>query len=896
MRTGSSERLQGFAGGEVAFPRHEVSFLPSATMADGVIGSPRLQDGAAPGLDGAVRFTIPCGETTLAGRLFARPEGNETLRLRYEVEADRAIELETLEVVCRLDCRRWRGGAYRFLDGFSGVFPEPGHGFGLSAIDKELSVSTPSGDFTFSLSRRDHGPVRLSYEIVDDEEFLRIRLPLAKGPLAPGGTVSLSFAIRSGDAIEWTPYDGPVTIVPSAGWTPLSGPRAILPGSPLDFSTLGTLDAPAGKHGRLVARGEDFEFEDLPGKRQRFYGVNTCAGANLLTLEEARAFAGRLARIGYNSLRIHHHDGLLVRAGKRPLEMDEEALATLDNLVFACEERGIYLSTDLYVSRSIPYRDIGIDRDGVVGMQEYKMLLPVSDAAFDNLRAFTRGFLGHVNRHTGVRYADDPAIAWISFVNEGNLGNMGGGAFRKEPLWRAAWAKWLGEKKRIAPETYRDITDEVPPGDLAIRSRQNVAFTRFLTEMETRFARRMTSLVRDEIGCRALFTNFNGWFPPSCYQEPRQDVYDYVDNHFYIDHPSFLEKPWELPSQCPNVNPLRNAWDGVPSVVVSRIYGKPFTISEYNYSAPGRYRGVGGIATGAMAALQNWAGTWRFAWSHCHDGCSDPDHAKTGYFDVSGDPLTLAAERASLCLFLRGDLQPHRKSYLFRIPPCDDARLGADPLNMGDFCRMAWFRRFGTIVSDRIPEGYDYAGSSEDDYRKPADLLEEECLRREGIGAFRGPVSIDRGKGTFSITTERTAGGFAEAGRIEAGPLSVDLSVAPATVWASSLDDSPIHASRRILVTHLTDVQNSSIRYADEKLQVLLDWGELPHLMRNGRAEISLGLDEPGAYEVRLLSTDGSTRRAIPFRAEGDRLLFTAETGRDPSEASFLYLVVRKDD
>ena len=56
------------------------------------------------------------------------------------------------------------------------------------------------------------------------------------------------------------------------------------------------------------------------------------------------------------------------------------------------------------------------------------------------------------------------------------------------------------------------------------------------------------------------------------------------------------------------------------------------------------------------------------------------------------------------------------------------------------------------------------------------------------------------------------------AGRVShaqhAGGL-VEATPSPATVWASSLDGAPLRVSRRILVTHLTDVQNTGAEYAD---------------------------------------------------------------------------------
>ncbi|MBQ3806856.1 MAG: hypothetical protein II840_02755 [Kiritimatiellae bacterium] len=64
------------------------------------------------------------------------------------------------------------------------------------------------------------------------------------------------------------------------------------------------------------------------------------------------------------------------------------------------------------------------------------------------------------------------------------------------------------------------------------------------------------------------------------------------------------------------------------------------------------------------------------------------------------------------------------------------------------------------------------------------------------------------------------------------------------TVCVHSLDGEPITKSRRMLLTHLTDVQGEGERFADESMTVLLKWGTRP-LAQNGSAEISLALDSP---------------------------------------------------
>src|SRR5678815_935450 len=74
-----------------------------------------------------------------------------------------------------------------------------------------------------------------------------------------------------------------VTLAAGPEWVALQPELDIQPGSALDFSTMQFSDAPAGKHGRVIARGDgQFVFEDSPKTARRFYGVNLCFGAQYI--------------------------------------------------------------------------------------------------------------------------------------------------------------------------------------------------------------------------------------------------------------------------------------------------------------------------------------------------------------------------------------------------------------------------------------------------------------------------------------------------------------------------------------------------------------------------------------------------------------------------------------
>ena len=735
---------------------------------------------------------------------------------------------------------------------------------------------------------------------------LTMRLFFAEGPLAGGREyeVAATFATPAAGPLE--PDAGGVrTIQAGEDWVPLHYDPWIEPGSALDFTAVLPHHAPAGTFGRVVAVGDHFEFEGLPGVPQRFYGVNLCFTANLPSSREAAdRFVANLARIGYNAIRAHHHErSLVVEDGRYHPGQDDTAPSPaqwekFDNLVAACVENGVYLTTDLFVSRShvTPWRAVGIDRDGTVPQDAFKVLAAFHEPAYSNLCAWTRAFLGHVNPRTGRSLAEEPALATLALINEGNLGNWGGAFLRDLPGVADAWQAWISAK--AGEPAFADIPSTIPDtlyaeGGDTVKARHSAAFAIFLAERETALFERLKAFVRDECGCKAPLSSLSCWYNPAQYQLPRTH-FDYVDDHFYVDHPVFLERPWALPSSCANVNPVAGPGAGARDVEWRRLMDKPFCLTEWNYSAPGRFRGVGGIATGALGALQDWDGMWRFAWSHGRGGIENPG-GPIGYFDVNADPLALAAERAALCLFLRRDLKPHAEA---RPAVLDEAAL-LDPRNgaprfpgPAQPLALGWSARVGSTVAPRT-NGLSHAESAE--------------------SLTGGSVSVDRDNGVFAIDTPRTAGGFTETGTLSAGPLTFRIlspaaqkdsspvtsrsslpGSAAATVWVSSLDNEWITTSEHLLVTHLTDVQNSGVRYGDPARRILLGWGGLPHLARRGAAEVSLDVspgDSPGDWRVWRLDTAGRRIDRVPsaYDRPAGRLSFTARTDYDPDNATLLY-------
>ncbi len=864
------------------------------------------------------------------------------LHARYELTPDRDLVLNSLQVSADFSVSTLAGGRWQADDrrgGFPVEYESPGV---FSGSIRRLAIELPGGGrLLWSF------PEPTSVLLQDNRQWgpsfsIRIfRSSSRQQPFAAGVPVGIAFTLAAGEGLR-VAHDAPVTLVAGEDWIPLQLELEIQPGSALDFSGMGFQDAPAGKHGWLIPDADGrFVFEQRPDQPVRFYGVNFCFSAHYITHRQADQLADRLVRLGYNAIRLHHHERELTEPGDGRLRMIPEKLDQLDYLIAACIGRGIYVTTDLYVSRPVdvaPFLPEGVDarRDA---MNRFKVLAALNPAAFENWKAFSRQWLEHVNPYTGRAYKDEPGLAWLALINEGNLTNFVRLA-KDSPDYQRAWNRWLRERytdRDALAEAWGPLLgDDQDPwrgnvpldGSVYGQDRRTRDLILFLTEVEHDFLLRATRFLREELGVKALLTNMNGWTNHVVSQQVRADM-DYVDDHFYVDHPRWVDQAWRLPSRCDNTSPIAGGARGGRHLAFTRLLDKPFTVSEYNYSGPGRYRGVGGILTGALGAIQDWDVIWRFAYSHNRDHLFQP--GRMDYFNMVSDPLSQAAERASLCLFLRGDMQaaPHRVGILmtdedFLNPPASIPRLAPD------WHWAAWVTRVGTRVSQApqhslpedliLPLNWAAGGSpdgeaAESERDAPYSLGRErlvDLLRQRGILSADNPtdpsqdiyrsetgeITIEAPRDRMTLDTPRTAGGFAPAGEQIATRHGVQIAIqdTAATVWVSSLDVHPITRSQRLLVTHLTDLQNTEIRYAERARQTLLDWGSLPHLVRAGRAEVRVRLQGAEDYRVWALATSGQRLSEVSCVVEGEHLVFTADVAAAGGErgAVLSYEIARR--
>ncbi|WP_435010254.1 hypothetical protein P12x_001505 [Tundrisphaera lichenicola] len=242
---------------------------------------------------------------------------------------------------------------------------------------------------------------------------------------------------KGGPGFQWNPDH---VDAEALGWLPVAPSPEIAEKSALDAS--GLLDAPAGKHGRVVVKDGRFAFEK--GGRARFFGVTLLPPTAYPEPEIAEVLADRLARSGVNLVRLGDLDvplgptrSLFDDARDDTKELDPAALARLEHLIAAFKARGIYVAIELQSGRKF--------RDGDDSIPNARQLPPGGGAAaaFDlavreaALKA-AEALLGHTNPETGLALRDDPVLAWVTLAGELSLFDLVDASDRLAPTELAA--------------------------------------------------------------------------------------------------------------------------------------------------------------------------------------------------------------------------------------------------------------------------------------------------------------------------------------------------------------------------------------------------------------------------------------------------------------------------
>lgn len=698
-------------------------------------------------------------------------------------------------------------------------------------------------------------------------------------------------ATLSSDRVPEQKLGGPVVIAQNANWKPIRQEKDIVPGSVLDFSR--HLDAPAGKYGPVVVRNGHFEFRDRPGESVRFYGTNLVDTAQFLEPRWSERLADRMVKAGFNLVRIHHHDnGLSVRRNGSSTELNEKHLDRLNYLIACFKKRGIYVITDCYVSRRFTPEE-----EKEWGAGGFKHLVFLRKSAMENWKRFTKNWLTAPNPYTGIPLKDDPVLIGVNLINEGYLGSRWEGSLGA--LKEQRFAEWLKRKGWKANPLKRE--------------EQTAAY---LMDAYDASYREMRDFLRKELGMKQPVSDQNHhseWLLSFL-----RDEYDYIDNHYYFDHPQFPVEAWKLPARLENESSLKSASADLTWMFPTRIWGKPMAVTEFDYAKPNFYRAEGGVLPAAYAGLQDWSGLVQFAYSHGY-GNIIYDQTTGGPFDLGSDVVKMLSHRIGVKLFLGKEIKPSPVILAAAFSGPEGMNFSQVPSR--DFRNLGLVARIGTAVlpdaasvRTKLPDGihallntgYNFPKL---EFKVPVvraqnfgsapfkDLMNRGILPDDSVDVsgkrFRsagGQLELDSARQTFRATApgievlilpEKLEG--------SSGLMRIQNRIGRGVFSLQSVDGKPLKESKRMLFLHLTDSQASLLKFDNSLMKQYSTWGKAPHLAARGEAEVRLNLPADRSCTLYSCNTGGKRLARIPVRrnTEGE-IVFDAHVFR-PEGQVFVY-------
>ena len=145
------------------------------------------------------------------------------------------------------------------------------------------------------------------------------------------------------------------------------------------------LDAPVGNTARCASATA--ALSSTNAQPASFSTAPIFVPASLYQQGMAERLADRIAAYGFNVLRLHHHDGGMVMKDNTT-RLNPETIDQLDYLIHCLKQRGIYITTDLYISRRLPKGEIPEYPDVLSDITAYKAMFWLLDSVWHNWRNY----------------------------------------------------------------------------------------------------------------------------------------------------------------------------------------------------------------------------------------------------------------------------------------------------------------------------------------------------------------------------------------------------------------------------------------------------------------------------------------------------------------------------
>jgi hypothetical protein len=619
----------------------------------------------------------------------------------------------------------------------------------------------------------------------------------------------------------------------------------------VDLSFLNAGEKPAGIRGFLAAKGDRLEFAD--GTAARFWGTNLSAHAIFATpKDEVRWQARRLSQLGFNLVRLHHHDSYWLSPNifgngnvGDTRTLSSAMFDRIDWWIKCLKDEGIYVWLDLHVQRHFKAGD-GIEEFAEVSGGkpggEPKGFNYVNASIVEAMKRFNEDYLTHGNHYTGLRYKDDAAIAAVLITNENDLTHHYGNSLlpdKKVPrhsAWYMAAAETFAHKHRL-------------PADRVWRSWEHGASKLFLNDLEHRFNAEMIAHLRG-IGVKVPIVTTSSWGGNPVSSLPALSDGDIVDVHSYGGAGPLEADPRRV------ANLLH--W-----IAAAQVVGKPLSVTEWNVEPfPLPERHLLPVYLAAMASHQGWDALMHYAYSQ--NSLTGPGGASN--WETFNDPAYLATMPAAALIFRQSQVRPAITTHVYA--PGKEVFFGS-AVSAGNSPALRSAAELGRLLV-ALP------ATSELGWLRPAALpLAAKTFSDPNariLAADAVEVVSDTGElrrnwadGTFVISSPHTQAALGWIGGKTIALADVEIAVTGghASVIVQSRNGKPIAQSRDIMITATGVVQPRAVYkqpYLRAPISVAVQVRAPPGLrlraVENAR-DIPMTYKD-GSYRMKLNQEDGA--------------------------------------
>lgn len=562
----------------------------------------------------------------------------------------------------------------------------------------------------------------------------------------------------------------------------------------IDLSYLN--ETPAGKHGFVRAKGDQFVFDD--GTPVRFWGANVQAYSLFVMDKDGKPNkelidrqAKRLAQLGFNLVRLHHHDSggwvkpNLIAEGETSQKFNESARDVYFYWIKALQDNGIYVWVDLHVGRQFkPGDEIPGQEDlfknkseGKPAGAEAKGFCYLNERIEELMKKFNEELLTTVNPYTGKAIKDDPAVMGMLITNENDLTHHFGNLFLadKNNPWHQ---KKFEELAEVFSKKYNLDRN-------AVRTTWQPGVSKlFLNDLEYAWCNRMIEHLR-KLGVKVPVTSGHQW-SGTMFSLPALTCSDMIDVHTYSGG-EFL-----------NFNPRFQA-NFAHDIGASQLADRPLTITEYN-------DGDGGakdpftipLYVGALSAFQGWDGPMMYGYSQ--DGFRGGFSAWSSY----NLPHVMGLMPAAAVLMREGHVQPAKDTKLVQLNR-DTCYLKPTDVRHSRALRTLLETHKLTLGLPEVPElNWDKATPVPPGAEVISDLDKDFIPAGQSfVESDTKELKRDWEKGIFTINTPKSqaASGWLKGEKVALADATFEITVPKATVALTSLDQQPLSGSKKILLS-----------------------------------------------------------------------------------------------